>query len=189
LEEQMAKLLTIVAVAAAFAVSELPVLAEQGPNPARYVEFLARPSSYIAGHSFVQIGTIARDGSVRVDRTIGLYPARYPHTDSAALNDAPGKIMKTPSDLRVRTTARYRIDVSESTYREALAHAQRITAAWHRYDLATENCNKVIFEFADRLGLEVRRDMLDLPANVVRALKQSNGGRTRASWRPARPWH
>ncbi len=76
--------------------------------------------------------------------------------------------------------------MSESTYLKALAHAQRMTADWHRYDLATENCNTLIFEFADRLGLEVRHDMLDLPANIVRGLKENNGGRSRASWRPAR---
>ena len=108
----------------------------------------------------------------RADATIGLYPAAYPRTDRAALFNAPGKIMKTPADRREQATARYRVDVSEATYAKALAHARRMSADWRRYDLATENCNKVVFEFADRLGLEVRRDMLDLPANIVRGMRR-----------------
>ncbi len=163
------------------------VLAGQGPAP-RYIEFLARPSSCIVGHSFVQIGTVTRDGAVRVDKTIALYPARYPRTDGAALLNAPGRIMKTTADIRERASARYRVGVSEGTYQKALAHARRMSAEWRRYDLMTENCNSVLFEFAERLGLEVRRDMLDLPANIVRGMEYSNGGRSRASWRPDRTW-
>lgn len=159
-----------------------PVRAEK---PARYIEFLARPTSCLVGHSFVQIGSVARDGSMRADATLGLYPSRYPRMDVEALVNAPGRITQTPADTRDRATARYRLDVSEVTYRKALAHGQRLRAEWRRYDLISENCNKVLFEFADRLGLDTRRDMMDLPANVVSHLKVVNGGRSRASWRQA----
>jgi hypothetical protein len=149
-----------------------------------YIEFLARPTSCLVGHSFVQIGTVTRKGSLRPDVTLGLYPALYPRMDREALVNASGRLMKTPADTRDQATVRYRIDVSEATYRKAMAHARRISTEWRRYDLVTENCNKVLFEFADRLGLEVRRDMMDLPGNIVSHLEIANGGRTRASWRP-----
>jgi Domain of unknown function (DUF4105) len=178
---------TIAGGVAVFIVAVAPVLAGQG-SPPRYIEFLARPSCCIVGHSFVQIGTVRRDGTGRADKTIGLYPARYPRSDRAALIDAPGKIMRTTADTRESATARYRVGVSEHTYRKALAHARRMTAEWRRYDLATENCNKVLFEFAERLGLDVSRDMLELPANIVRGMEQSNDGRSRASWRPTGGW-
>jgi hypothetical protein len=166
----------------------LPTSAGHGQPPAtRYIEFLVRPSSCVVGHSFVQIGTVTRGGALRADVTIGLYPAAYPRTDRAALVNAPGRIMKTAADRRERATARYLVTVSDTTYAKALDHARRIAKDWRRYDLATENCNKVLFEFADRLGLDVRHDMLDLPANIVRGMVSSNGGRSRASWRPAQP--
>jgi hypothetical protein len=149
-----------------------------------YIEFLARPTSCLVGHSFVQIGTVTRKGSLRPDVTLGLYPALYPRMDREALVNASGRLMKTPADTRNQATVRYRIDVSEATYRKAMAHARRISVEWRRYDLLSENCNKVLFEFADRLGLEVRRDMMDLPGNIVSHLEIANGGRTRASWRP-----
>ncbi len=159
--------------------------ADQGTH-ARYIAFFARPSSVVVGHSFVEISTGAKDGTTRADATIGLYPARYPRMDAEALVNAPGKIMKTADDRRDRATASFSVAVSEATYRKALAHVGYLRSTWRRYDLATENCNALVFEFADRLGLEFKRDMLDLPENIVRGMASSNDGRFRASWRPAK---
>ena len=166
----------------------LPVSAQTArpDRPTRYVEFLARPTSCLVGHSFVQIGTMTRDGAMRADVTLGLYPAHYPHMDVDALINAPGRIARTSADTRARATARYQLAVSEATYRKALSHGRHMAAKWRRYDLTTENCNAVLFEFADRLGLNVRRDMMDLPANIVSHMQMINGGRSRASWRPTR---
>lgn len=151
----------------------------------RYVEFLARPSTCVVGHGFVQIGTLHPDGAPCPDATVGLYPAAYPRSDVAAIFRARGQLMKTPDDDRMPVSARYRLEVSEGTYHKALAHAQTMKATWRTYDLLTENCNAVLFEFAERLGLAVKRDMTDLPVNIVRGIEAGNTGRARASWRPA----
>ena len=149
-----------------------------------YVEFLARSNKNGVGHSFVQIGAIRGEGDARPDVTVGLYPANFPRADAKSLMNARGRVMQTSDDTRTGASASFRVIVSEKSYRLAITHARRVTRDWRRYDLATENCNTLLFEFADRLGFKVARHTMDLSINVVRNIEAADDGRTRASWRP-----
>lgn len=142
-----------------------------------YVEFLARPSQYF-GHSYVQVGRIDRAATARTTATVGFYPKSV-----KSVFDAPGTVTATPSDLRATPSVRYRVAVSERTFRKTVALVNKLPDTWQRYDLVGRNCNHLVGRIARQIGLGDPGGYADLPENYVRSMRAANGGRTRASWR------
>ena len=142
-----------------------------------YVDFLARPTQYF-GHSYIQIGSVDRDGRGHPAATVGFYPK----TVKTVFN-APGFVGATARDLKAKPSVRYRVAVSERTYRKTAAMFGALPRAWRRYDLVGRNCNHMVGHVAGRLGLAVPGEPSDLPESYVRAMQAANGGRSRASWR------
>lgn len=142
-----------------------------------YVDFLARQAG-IVGHSFIQVGRLDARGGRHPAITAGLYPA-----DPNRVFDAPGKVTALPADLKADPRVRYRVLVSERTYRKTPALMNSLPGNWKRYDLVQHNCNSMVASVARHLGLAAPGDTADIPVNYVRALAALNGGRERASWR------
>jgi len=142
-----------------------------------YVDFLARPSQYV-GHSYIQTGTIDLRGTAHTVATAGFYPK-----SAKAYFDAPGIVMATPADLRSSPSVRYRVAVSERTFRKTTNLLHQLPATWTHYDLFGRNCNHMVARVARQIGLDAPGDFTDLPENYVRKLQAMNGGRTRASRR------
>lgn len=158
--------------------------ARDGDRTGYFIEFLARPTQYVADHAFIQLGTIGPGGAAHVNEVVGFYPRDFPRINfSTSLFNAPGVIMRLPEDSSRHATARYRLMVDAVTYRKALTHAARMRRTWTRYDLFTRNCNAVFFEFAARLGLHIRHDMLAQPGNIIADIREAHGGGVLRVWR------
>lgn len=153
-------------------------MAQAGGEGSRYyVDFVARPAG-VVGHSFIQVGTLDAQGGRRAVITAGLYPA-----NPNEIFDAPGKVTALPADLKPYPVVRYRVLVSDRTYRKTLALMKSLPGSWRRYDLMQRNCNNMVADVARHLGLATPGDTADIPVNYVHSLAALNGGRERASWR------
>lgn len=149
-----------------------------------FIEFLARPTEFGVDHAFVQIGRTGADGRDRIASTIAFFPLAYPNIDlTSPLFDTIGSVRTVPEDHAANASVRHRVEVDAATHAKAIAHGERMRRSWRYYDLATRNCNAVIFEYADRLGLAVPRAPADLSANLIRKMSELNGERRRVGWR------
>lgn len=149
---------------------------------AYFVEFVARPSEFF-GHAFVRLGSTGRKGDTSTV-IAGLYPD--PKRAKSVFNDA-GIVGYTAPDLHERASARYRVAVSKQTYDQSKRYLADLPKTRRRYDLFGENCNHLVADIADKLGLKVVGEPNDLPDNNVRAMQSLNEGRARASWRGKSP--
>ena len=123
---------------------------------------------------------IAISARVWTDAFFGFYPV---DKTGAAVFNSPGVITNRKFDRASRSTVKYRIVVSKSSYLEAMHATKIMKKSWVRYDLVDHNCNHMIGQIARGLGLKDPGEYADTPENYVRALKAQNGGRERGSWR------
>jgi len=153
-----------------------------------YIDFLARPTEYAVDHAFVQIGRTALDGRDLSSTTIAFFPAGYPDIRlTTPLFRTFGNIRSVPEDRPPNASARFRVWVDERVYGKALAHGAWMRRRWRHYDLITRNCNSVLFEYADRLGLNVPKWQIEGSSNLVRAMGDSNPPRLRRAWKERIP--
>lgn len=156
---------------------------------ARYfIAFLARPTEFGVDHAFVQVGHTSADGSEFVHSTIAFFPEGYPDIDHRTpLFDTRGSVRSVREDNSRNATAQHRVWVDAATFAKALAHGRWMRRHWRYYDLMTRNCNAVLFEFAERLGLTTHGSPTEQSSALVRALAQNNRDRSRTWKAPRHP--
>lgn len=176
-------------VAACIALGSAPASAKQraGERTGHFIEFLARPTEYLVDHAFVRIGRTARNGRDRDVTTVAFFPAGYPDIGlTTPLFDTRGDIRSVAEDHPARSSARFRVWVDAAVYRKAVAHAAWMRRHWRRYDLLSRNCNAVLFEYADRLGLAVPKLHIAQSSMLVREIAAGAPRKLRA-WKSRLP--
>ena len=157
-----------------------------------FIEFRSR-SAISYGHTYVVHGRVG--AKMTAKNVAGLHPV----TDSSIVYMI-GHVLPVPSetgasdgDLESQyTTARYRITLSEASYRKLAAYIKQLQADSPVWNAATYNCNAFVATIAHFMGLETPHTWL-YPREFVNTLRSINGGRRHAEWsglpspRPAAP--
>jgi hypothetical protein len=161
----------VLAVAAPGAVLAHPANADP-PSGARYfIEFRARPSTYI-GHTFIVYGRLGANGAIVESRIAGLIP----EVDAlrGLILPVRGSVREYKDDTRLPSRIVYRLRISAVQYARVAATVRTMQAAEHRWHALFLNCNDFAIEIAE--ALKLWRPPSLLPPDVwVASLRAMNG--------------
>jgi hypothetical protein len=158
------------AVAAAGACHAQPADTGRGAGTHYFIEFRARPSTYI-GHTFIVYGRLGANGAVVERRIAGLIPEV--NALRGLIFPVHGSVREYKDDTRLPSRIAYRLRLSPSQYGRVAATVRKMQAVQHRWHAVFFNCNDFAIEIAEVLNL--RRPPSLLPPDVwVASLRAMN---------------
>jgi hypothetical protein len=159
------------AVATPGAVLAQPADAGRGNGKHYFIEFRARPSTYI-GHTFIVYGRLGANGEVVERRIAGLIP----EVDAfrGLIFPVHGSVREYKDDTRLPARVVYRLRLSAAQYTRVAATVRQMQATEHRWHALFFNCNDFAIEIAE--ALKLWRPPSLLPPDVwVASLRAMNG--------------
>jgi hypothetical protein len=120
------------------------------PRPGYFIDFRARPSSYI-GHTYIVYGRLDADGNAVELHYAGLIPEH--NVWEGLFVPIEATVRQYKDDTRLTPTAIYRRQLTPLEYQRVAQRVLFLHATEHRWHAVLQNCNSFAIDIADVVGL------------------------------------